>query len=199
MPFYSPLRYPGGKRRLAPAIVRLFKENNLKGVEYIEPYAGGASLALTLLFGGHASIIHINDLSRPVYAFWHSVLNRTQELCDRIEQSPVTIEEWEFQREVYGDRNSADLFDLGFATLFLNRTNRSGIIGGGVIGGKRQAGAWTLDVRFNKPDLVKRIKDISQHKSRILLYNRDALELTTYVLPTLDQNAFVFCDPSLHQ
>ena len=195
MPFYSPLRYPGGKRRLAPAIVRLFKENNLKGVEYIEPYAGGASLALTLLFEGHASIIHINDLSRPVYGFWHSVLNRTQELCERIEQSPVTIEEWECQREVYGDRNSADLFDLGFAALFLNRTSRSGIIGGGVIGGKRQAGAWTLDVRFNKPDLVKRIKDISQRKSRILLYNRDALELTTYVLPTLDQNAFVFYDP----
>ena len=152
-------------------------------------------MALTLLFENQASVIHINDLSRPVYGFWDSVLNQTQELCERIEQAPVTMEEWECQREVYGDRNAADLFDLGFAALFLNRTSRSGIIGGGVIGGKRQAGAWTLDVRFNKPELIRRIKRISQHKSRILLYNRDALELTTYILPTLGPNAFIFYDP----
>ena len=66
--------------------------------------------------------------------------------------------EWRQQREVYGRRETADLDELGFATLFLNRTNRSGIIGGGVIGGKQQHGAWGLDARFTKSDLVQRIK-----------------------------------------
>ena len=145
MPFYTPIRYPGGKRRLAPAIMLLLEENNLRDIQYVEPYTGGASLALALLFEEYASVIHINDLSRPVYGFWDSVLNRTQELCERIEQTPVTMEGWDRQREVYENRNSADLFDLGFAALFLNRTNRSGIIGGGVIGGKRQG--WSLGTR----------------------------------------------------
>ena len=195
MPFYTPMRYPGGKRRLAPAIMLLLEENNLRDIQYVEPYTGGASLALALLFEEYASVIHINDLSRPVYGFWDSVLNRTQELCERIEQTPVTMEGWDRQREVYENRNSADLFDLGFAALFLNRTNRSGIIGGGVIGGKRQAGVWALDVRFNKPELIQRIKKISRYRNRIQLYNRDALELTINLLPTLGPDAFVFYDP----
>ena len=175
--------------------MRLLEENNLRDIQYVEPYAGGASIALALLFEEYASVIHINDLSRPVYGFWDSVLNRTQELCDRIKQTPVTIEGWERQREVYEKRNSADLFDLGFAALFLNRTNRSGIIGGGVIGGKRQAGVWTLDVRFNKQELIQRIQRIGRYRNRIQLYNYDALELTTNLVPTLGPNTFVFYDP----
>ena len=101
-----------------------------------------------------ASVIHINDLSRPVHAFWQTALNRTDELCERILDTGVNMEEWTRQRAIYADRESADIVDLGFATLFLNRTNRSGIIGGGVIGGKAQGGAWALDARFNKPELV---------------------------------------------
>ena len=195
MPFYTPLRYPGGKRRLAPAIARLFRENDLTEVEYVEPYAGGASLALTLLLEKQASNIHLNDLSRPIYSFWYAVLHRTQELCERIEQSPITMEEWARQREVYQFSPSADLFDLGFATLFLNRTNRSGILSGGVIGGKGQAEGWRLDARFNRQELVRRIKNISQHRDRIRLHNLDGVEFTTSVLPTLSPNAFVFYDP----
>ena len=180
---------------MAPAIMYLLEENNLRDIQYVEPFAGGASLALALLFEEYASVIHINDLSRPVYGFWDSVLNRTQELCERIKETPVTMEVWQHQREIYDNRNSADLFDLGFAALFLNRTNRSGIIGGGVIGGKRQTGVWALDVRFNKPELIRRIKKISRYRNRIQLYNSDALELTSNLLPTLGPNTFVFYDP----
>ena len=180
---------------MASAIVRLFEENNLKDIQYVEPFGGGASLALTFLFEEYASVIHINDLSRPVYSFWNSVLNRTQELCERIEETPINMEVWEQQRQVYDNRNSADLLDLGFATLFLNRTNRSGIISGGPIGGKRQGSAWTLNCRFNKQELVQRIERISRYRGRIRLHNRDALELTTNLLPTLGPDAFIFYDP----
>lgn len=195
MPFYTPLRYPGGKRRLAATIMRLLDANELADVEYIEPYAGGAAVALALLMEEYASVIHINDLNRAVYAFWHAVLNDNAELCRRVEKVKVTMREWHRQRKVYDARATADLIDLGFATLFLNRTNRSGILSGGVIGGKTQAGDWGLDARFNKSELLKRIRKIGRYRNRINLYNMDALQFTKEVLPKISSNRFAFYDP----
>lgn len=173
----------------------LLKQNGLKDIQYAEPYAGGAAIALALLLEEYASVIHINDLSRPVFAFWSAVLHDTDEFCHRIESVDLTMKEWRKQRAIYEDRDVADLAALGFATLFLNRTNRSGIIGGGVIGGKAQAGAWTLDARFNKAELVSRIRRIGRYSSRIRLYNLDALEFTNNVIPSMGGNAFAFFDP----
>ncbi len=195
MPFYTPLRYPGGKRRIAPVVMRLLELNGLKDVEYAEPYAGGSAIALALLLEEYASAIHINDLSRPVYAFWHTVLNDNQQLCRRIERINITMNEWRRQRSVYERQDTADLAELGFATLFLNRTNRSGIIGGGVIGGKKQAGAWAMDVRFNKTELIRRIRQIGRYRSRIKLYQMDALQFSKNVIPRLSSNTFLFYDP----
>jgi DNA adenine methylase len=195
MPYYTPLRYPGGKRRLVNAVTRLLEENGLRDVQYAEPYAGGAALALALLLEERASIVHINDLSRPVYAFWHTVLNETADICRRIRGVDVTIEEWRRQRSVYEHRDTADLAELGFATLFLNRTNRSGIIAGGVIGGKGQTGAWGLDARFNKIELIHRIQRIGRYGSRIRLYQSDGLEFTKEIVEQLGANTFIFYDP----
>lgn len=195
MPFQTPLRYPGGKRRLSAFVMRLLEANNLHGVQYVEPYAGGASLALALLLGDYASVIHINDLSRPVYAFWHEVLNGTDALCERIEATDVTMAEWHRQRAVYDNRDHADLGDLAFATFFLNRTNRSGIIAGGVIGGKGQTGRWSLDARFTKGELIRRIRRIAAYRDRIHLYNQDALDFTNTVVVGLQGDVFAFYDP----
>lgn len=195
LPFYTPLRYPGGKRRLAPTVMRLLEANRLKDVHYVEPYAGGAAIALALLFEEYASVIHINDLSRPVYAFWHSVLNCTEDLCLRIRRVRLTMAEWQRQRAIYDNRETAHIEDLGFATLFLNRTNRSGIIAGGVIGGKHQTGAWGLDARFNRADLIERIRRIGRYASRIRLSQMDALEFSHSVVAKMARNAFIFYDP----
>ena len=194
MSYITPLRYPGGKRRLASVVMRLLDANGLRDIEYVEPYAGSSAIALALLFGEYASVVHINDLSRPVYAFWYSVLNDTDALCDRIQRVDVTIDEWHRQRGVYDNRDAADVDDLGFATLFLNRTNRSGIVSGGVIGGKHQTGNWGLDARFNRDELIRRIKRVGRYRSRIRLYRLDALDFTNTVVPTL-RNAFTFYDP----
>src|SRR6185437_4111267 len=174
MPYYTPLRYPGGKRRLASVVMRLLEHNGWRDVEYVEPYCGGASVALSLLFEEFASVIHINDLARPVYAFWKAALDDTEDLCARIARTKVTMREWHRQRQVLEQPNS-DLSALGFATLFLNRTNRSGIIYAGVIGGQKQDGEWTLDVRFNKDELIRRIRQIGRYRSRIRLYQMDSL------------------------
>lgn len=195
MPFYTPLRYPGGKRRLASLVARVVEHNRLRDIHYAEPYAGSAAIGLALLFEEFASVIHINDLSRPVYAFWHCVLNDTADLCRRIESTRVTMREWHRQRGVYEDQASASLDDLGFAAFFLNRTNRSGIIGGGVIGGQQQKGKWGVDARFTKDDLIQRIRKIGRYSSRIKLYQMDALDFTKSVVGNLGKNALAFYDP----
>lgn len=174
--YASPFRYPGGKGKIANFVKLLMLENGLVGRDYVEPYAGGASVALTLLFEDYADRIHINDLNPGIHAFWDLALNATSELCERIDHTPVTMREWERQRKIITSREEVDPFDLGFATFFLNRTNRSGIISGGVIGGRGQRGQWKLDARFNKTDLTQRIRKIGRHRSRIVLTQMDAVE-----------------------
>ena len=195
MPFLTPLRYPGGKRRLAHLISQLVNANGLRDFEYVEPYAGGAAIALMLLFNEYASTIHINDLSRPVFAFWNSVIDETELLCRRIETTPVTIQEWHKQREVYLCHEDADLFDLGFATFFLNRTNRSGIIAGRMIGGHSQSGQWKLDARFNKADLMRRIRRIGRYRTRISVSQEDATTFIETTSARVGGNAVFFIDP----
>jgi DNA adenine methylase len=195
MPFYTPLRYPGGKRRLVATVERLLEENGLADVQYAEPYAGSAAIALALVMEEYASVAHINDLSRPVYAFWYSVLNNNAEFCRRVERTNVTMREWHRQRAVYENQAAASLDDLGFAALFLNRANRSGIIGGGVIGGKKQTGDWGVDARFTKSELITRIRRIGRFASRIKLYQMDALDFTNTIVTNLGKNAFAFYDP----
>ncbi len=174
--------------------MRLVEDNGLKDIQYVEPYAGGASVAIAMLLEEYASVVHINDLSLPVYAFWHTVLNQTDWLCRRIERARVTMRQWRIQRTIYEAAGTADLAELGFATLFLNRTNRSGIVGGGVIGGKSQDGEWSMDVRFGRPELIRRIRAIGRYASRIKLYRMDALDFTGTVA-SLGRNTFTFYDP----
>ena len=178
---------------MANYIKLLMLRNGLVGSEYVEPYAGGASVALALLFERYASHIHINDLNRSVYAFWSAVLERTDELCALIGRVDVTVEEWHRQREVQ-HQDDPDPLALGFSTFFLNRTSRSGIIGGGIIGGKDQTGAWKIDARYRRDDLVRRIRRIARYRSRVTLTCLDAAVLLRDTLPAID-GSFVYLDP----
>jgi DNA adenine methylase len=189
----SPLRYPGGKRKLANYVKLLMLENNLVGSEYIEPYAGGASVALTLLFEEYASHVHINDLNPSVHAFWGAVVEEADELCARIEAAEVTVREWQAQREVQESEGVARI-DLAFSTFFLNRTSRSGVLGGGIIGGGDQSGAWKIDARFNRYDLIQRIQKIARFGSRISITGRDAADLLDRDLAKIER-PFLYLDP----
>jgi DNA adenine methylase len=192
----SPLRYPGGKARLTSYIQQLFRVNRLEDGEYAEPYAGGAGVALGLLFTEYVSRVHINDLDRSIYAFWHSVLNETDALCSRIASVALTVDEWRRQRGVQENKGRADLVDLGFSTFFLNRVNRSGIIAsGGLIGGLTQRGVWKMDARFNRDDLIRRIQRVASYRDRIRLYNLDAIDFLAVAANTLDHKSLVYLDP----
>ena len=147
--FYSPLRYPGGKNKLSAFIAKICIDNNING-HYVEPYSGGASVALFLLLEGYVNKITINDRDRSIYAFWYSVLNKTNQLCELIQNAELTVEEWRKQKAVQSNKKNVDLLELGFSTFYLNRTNRSGIINAGVMGGIKQNGNYLMDCRFKK-------------------------------------------------
>lgn len=165
------------------------------GGHYVEPYAGGASIALELAIQEFAERVHINDIDPSVWAFWRSVLNNSDKLCHLISKTPITIESWYEQREVQKNKNTTDSLTLGFSTFFLNRTNRSGILNAGVIGGKNQDGNFKIDARFNKDELIKRIELIAEHSEKISLYNLDAIELLDKVVPKLPQKTLIYLDP----
>lgn len=193
--YVSPLRYPGGKLKVVDYIKRLLEVNDLCGGTYMEPYAGGASVALSLLFDGYAHRIRINDIDRSIFAFWNSVLNETEALCRLIADTPVTMEVWKRQFEVQKRKDVADLLELGFSTFFINRTNRSGILNGGVIGGKDQTGAYKIDARYNKPDLIDRIEHIADYADLIELTSMDAVEFIKRYKRTPAVKTFCYLDP----
>ena len=193
--FVSPLRYPGGKLKVVDYVKRLFEVNDLMDGTYIEPYAGGASVALTLLFSEYASKIKINDIDRSIFAFWHSVLEETEALCRLICDTPVNMDVWARQREVQSRKADADLLELGFSTFYLNRTNRSGILSGGVIGGKNQDGNFKIDARFNKADLIERIESVAEYKDRIELTSMDAVALIKRYKRAPAAKTFCYLDP----
>lgn len=192
----SPLRYPGGKTCLYELAAHILRLNKLERGHYAEPYAGGAGLALTLLFQAHVSDIHLNDIDRSVWAFWNAVLNQTDELVDLIQSVSVDMDQWHEQRNVYLNSHDFDDLALGFSMFFLNRTNRSGIVkGAGVIGGLEQTGNYKIDCRFNRDDLVRRVRRVAKYKSRIHLHRLDALDFMNLMDERLPSRALFCIDP----
>lgn len=193
----TPLRYPGGKSQVYEFVKELIEVNQV--TTYIEPYMGGMGVALKLLLNGNVEKIMVNDFDKSIYAFWYSVLNRTEELIDKIETTQITIEEWKKQRTIQEKKDSIDdLLVLGFSTLFLNRTNRSGIIKAGVIGGLNQDGKYKLDCRFNKAKIISKIKLIASKKKYIKLYNMDAEKFIRLNI-SKTKNSLTFFDPPYYK
>jgi len=191
----SPLRYPGGKSSIKDMVSTIIVENDLSNRIYAEPYAGGCGLALSMLMNGFIEKLYLNDIDRSIYAFWYVVLNKPSELINKIEITDITMDEWHLQRDIQKNKQQAVLLDLAFSTLFLNRTNRSGIIKAGVIGGKEQKGAYKLDCRFNKRTTINKIKNIAQFSDCIHFSNKDALDFMHEVDLSTFGEAFFCIDP----
>lgn len=169
----SPLRYPGGKTQLAPLVLDVLKANNLQNGVYAEPFAGGAGIAWRLLLNGDVTEVWINDIDPALFAFWTTVVNDPDPLCEQILRTRISMREWHRQRAALFDPESTEL-ERAFATLFMNRTNRSGILKGGVIGGKTQQSEYKLGCRFNKAELVRKIQRIHCYREVISVSRMDA-------------------------
>ena len=192
---FTPLRYPGGKGKLAAFVKRILEKNNLVDGEYCEPYAGGAGIALELLMHEYVSRVHINDISRPLHAMWSSILDKPDEFCRRIRDATLSVAAWDRQKRIFRNPKDHDDLTLGFAAFYLNRTNRSGIFNGGIIGGRDQKSEWGIDARYNPRDLTVRVEAISSMRERISLYRKDAAKFLTDVVPQLPERTLVYLDP----
>ncbi|MGG6795909.1 UNVERIFIED_CONTAM: DNA adenine methylase [Streptococcus canis] len=189
---FSPLRYPGGKNKTYKYVKFLVETNSV--TTYIEPFCGGAAVALKLLFNGNVNKIMINDFDRSIYAMWYSILNYTDDFIEKIRTATFTMSEWDKQQEVQKNKHEVSLIELGYSTFYLNRTNRSGIIQAGPIGGKNQLGNYKMDCRFNKEKLIKKVELIASYRSRIKLYNMDALDFIKRNIKRT-KNSLTFFDP----
>ena len=166
-----------------------------RGGTYIEPFAGGAGIAIELLQRNVVSKIVINDYDKGIWSFWKAILTETNRFVEAIRTVPLTIEEWSKQRNICLNQKHKYSFELGFATFYMNRTNRSGIIKGGIIGGQEQSGRWKMNARFNREDLAKRIQEIAARKDDIKLYNKDIKSFITKYVPLYEDNALIYFDP----
>ncbi|OQW58526.1 MAG: DNA methyltransferase [Proteobacteria bacterium HN_bin10] len=190
---FSPLRYPGGKGKLAAYLKEVVVTNGLEDGQYVEPYAGGAGIAIELLLEEYVKHIWINDLSVPVYAFWYSAINFTDEFCRLVRDTKLSVPSWQRQKRIF--KEARDPLSLGFATFFLNRTNRSGILNGGIIGGVDQTGPWKIGARYNAAELVQRVEQIANMRARITLTNEDALTFLKRHKKSWNAKTLIYLDP----
>ncbi len=195
MQSYTPLRYPGGKGRLAEWMVRALRHNGLLGGWYAEPYAGGAGVAMLLLVQEHVNHVVINDADPGVHAFWRAVTECPREMMHLVREARLNIDEHHRQRAIYRTPEGRDFLELGFATLYLSRTSRSGILLGGPIGGKKQGGKYKIGARFNKEAIIRKIRLISMLRTRISVHGLDAEDFFDEVVPELPQRSLLYLDP----
>lgn len=189
----TPLRYPGGKTSLFEFFDTVIKQHGWKNITYIEPYAGGAGAGISLLLLEKVRHIVINDFDPAIYSFWFALKEHNAEFIELVSNTPVTVEEWEKQKKVYKAADTSDRLSLGFATFFLNRTNRSGILNAGPIGGKQQLGEWKIDARYNKKSLIEKIKLIGLYSDRITVLNDDGSDVIAKYAE--DPTSFFYVDP----
>ena len=200
----SPLRYPGGKANLARFLRGLIGTNVEGGCTYFELYAGGAGAAIELLLDGNVERIVLNDADIHIFYFWDSILHHTDDFLRMMWDTPVNMYSWHQQRAIYEDEHKTDNLsplEVGFATFFLNRTNRSGIITkAGPIGGADQTGKYKIDCRFNKANLAHRIERIAKRTSDIEMHNEDTLAFIRQNIARLsDERSFMYLDPPYYK
>lgn len=189
----SPLRYPGGKAALAGFFGDLIGRLGIQSATYVEPYAGGAGAGIALLRRDMVQHLVINDIDPAVYCFWVALVGQPGEFAARIMDTPLDVDEWRLQKEIYRTADESDPLALGFAFFYLNRTNRSGILNAGPIGGVNQNGNYKIDARFNRDQLAERVAAIGALASRITVLSLDGMSVAQRYIAT--PSAFVYIDP----
>lgn len=192
---YTPLRYPGGKSLMTQFFIDLIEENRMHNVSYAEPFAGGAGTAVNLLIQDKVDNININDANICIFSFWKSITEENERFVEKLIETPVNLKEWRKMHNILVNTKEYS-FDLGFATFFLSRTNRSGILTAGPIGGnseeKQELAKYKIDCRFNKEDLAQRIISIGKKNERISVTNKDAI---LFLKEIEGDNILLYLDP----
>lgn len=198
----NPLRYPGAKRALGGYIGDLITANNLKGCDYYEPYAGSAAVGLDLLQKGVIGNLVLCEKDILLASFWKCVFEDAENLCEKIAETDITIEEWREQSKFRKKANceEATSLDLGFAALFLNRTCFSGILKANPIGGMSQESKYSIDCRFNKEKVCNIIASLSAYADHVEVHCDDALHfMRGRTKSFLRRTSFAYFDPPYYK
>jgi DNA adenine methylase len=175
----SPLRYPGGKAKLAPFLGEAVRLNGVSYGTFAEAFAGGAGAALELLFSQAVTNVALNDADPLIFAIWKAILMDPKRFQRRIARAPLTVNYWRTRKKIVRRNESKlrdEIFEVGWSAFYLNRCNRSGVFDAGPIGGHDQTGNYLIDARFNREGLKKRIERIADYSHAIRVYNLDAVE-----------------------
>lgn len=167
----SPLRYPGGKKRLAGYIAETLKLNRFRPKLFVEPFAGGASVALQLLKDDLVDTIALCDRDPMVASFWLTVFTDHEWLVNQLSKIELTLENWlRFKNGHFRSTRT-----LALACIFLNRTSFSGILSptAGPIGGFSQTSEYKLDCRFNVDGIIRRITQAAELADRVTFVKED--------------------------
>lgn len=193
----SPLRYPGSKATFVKVVLNFVSENGLKGKEIIEPYAGSAIVSLSLIANDIVNKATLVERDPLLYSFWKTVFDNTDSFVDQIENVRVNIESWNYFRNFLKlDIPDEDkISELALAALFLNRTNFSGILHSGPVGGRSQISNYSIDCRFNKKEIIQRIQQISVLRDSISVKFDDAINFLNKSSKTVNSNSFFYIDP----
>jgi len=193
----SPLRYPGSKATFLKVVLEFIEVHGLKGREIVEPYAGSGIVSLSLVaknLVSHATLVERDPL---LYSFWKAVFEHTDALLSSIEEINVNMDTWHELRVLLKHKIPEDKLipDLALACLFFNRTNFSGVLHSGPIGGKNQSSDYKLDCRFNKKDIISRIRQISSLRDGVSVKFGDALEFLQKANIQNNEKRFFYVDP----
>jgi DNA adenine methylase len=201
--YASPLRYPGGKARMAPWLTDTF-EALLWPMDveiWLEPFGGGAGAALTALASGRVPEAWIVEANPALAAFWTTVMNDGPAMADRVERTVPTLGMFQDSRQTVAaalDGERIDTFKLGLAAFILNRCSRSGMIlpSVGPIGGKAQTGLHTVAARFNAAALADRIRTVHALGDRFKVFAGDGISfLEDLPASGVQDEVFCFVDP----
>src|SRR3990167_6998031 len=183
MHFYSPLRYPGSKRKLCNYLDKILAKNNYSPQVLIEPFVGGGSVFINFLLRHKEGKVVIEDKDELIYNFWKTLFDEPSYLIRFVKKVRVDLKTFDRYRHVSSHTDKFSRKKLAEACLFLNRTSFSGILNNsaGPIGGREQKSIYKIDCRFGRENLIKKIKSISAFKNRVVVLPYNWEETLKYV------------------
>ena len=182
MKYTTPLRYPGGKSRA----IKFLSQHLPKIESYREPFLGGGSMALYVTQTYPNTDVWVNDLYYPLYAFWMTLRDHGQQLCDDLRELKTELGENEdAHREAFEnakDKLNNDIYESGFNFYVANKCSFSGLTANSSFSKQASRQNFTFRGIDKLPALSELIQGwrITNHSYEEMLYGR---------------NAFVFLDP----
>lgn len=187
---WSPFRYPGGKTWLVPTIRKWLRSRKIQPKLFIEPFAGGGIVSLTVAFEKLSDQILMVELDEEVAAVWEAIITGDgQWLAETIRNFDLTIDS---VNKVLTEEDQT-IRSRAFKTILKNRVYHGGILapGSGMI--KYGENGKGISSRWYPNTLSKRILSIHHIRSRIQFIHGDGLEIINRYKD--DSDVCFFIDP----